>query len=895
VGIGPGTRLENFELIARLASGGMGEVWLARDLQLHRKVALKLLPLHLSEDSDRITRLRQEARTASALNHPNVCTIHALGSAADGRVFIAMEFVEGSTLRQRLAGGPTTIRQALDITSQIASALAAAHDAGVIHRDVKPENVMIRADGLVKVLDFGLARFEATAPGGHTTRTALARDDVAGTITYMSPEQARGEPLDRRSDIFSLGAVLYEMVTGRQAFAGTTTAIVYEAILNRMPIPPVRATSDVPARLGDIINRCLEKDATLRYQTASDLRTDVMRLQRDSERHTDPANGRDIAAQRSSVQPHRYRRAVAAIAVLLSMFGAAVLGTSIFRSRRNELQEVQLTTNSSEAPVSAAAISPDGRYLAYADDGGIHVRLIDSRETHTLSVPNIGTINRLAWFPDGGKLLVSADAVPPAKTPSIWSVSLIGGSSRKLHDDGIEGFVAPDGARITFVDSSRTGVWMMGPAGEDPYRVVTVNAGEELHQPGFWLNGSRHVYGHVRSLPDKSGDLMMNVSLEARDPDGHTDVLISDPGLRGAVRLPDGRLIYSLVAQPILNRGGSSLWEAETDPRSGVPRGKPRQIGTSPDGALVGFSASADGRRIAFVKRSLQHDVYIADLPLSLPLSARRLTLDDSDDFATNWTPDSKAVLFTSDRNGTRDIFKQGLDQRAPEAIVTGPDDDSGPTAVTPDGAWYYYLVNTRGWTSTFLRRTTIMRIAAAGGPPQRVRDGSPWQFVLCAQPPSQTCVFVDREGTRYDIYALDPIHGKGRRMASTDLGSEPYAAAAISPDGSRVAIMMASGRRLRIVSLRGDPDRDVTIHDRPLVVNAFYWSADGAGCYLSSPSGATTGTDLLHVDLDGHVTVIWHQPESSLMMSAIPSPDGRHLALTRASAISNVWMIKRF
>ena len=652
---------------------------------------------------------------------------------------------------------------------------------------------------------------------------------------------------------------------------------------------------DVPARLEEIISRALEKDRDLRHQTASDLRADLIRLQRDSEPRADVTSGREIIARLSSVSRPRHRRAAIGIVVLLSILGAAAVVTSILQSRRTALQETQLTTNSSEAPVTAAAISPDGKYVAYADHSGIHVRVIDSRETHTVAVPDIGGINRLAWFPDGSRLLISTDATTAAGTPSIWSVPLIGGSPRKLHDDGIEGFVSPDGARITFVDARRTAVWLMGAGGEDPKRVITASAGDEFHFPGFWWNGT-HVFGRFRLLQDKSGDLKMNVSLEARDREGQTVVLLSDPGLRGAIRLADGRLIYSLVAQPVLNRGGS-LWETDADPLTGVPRGKPRQIRISPEGpALWQFSSTADGMRIAVVKRSPQMDVYIADLPLGVPVNPRRMTLDDSDDFATNWTTDSKAVLFTSDRNGTRDIFKQALDQRTPEAVVTGPDDDSGPTAVTPDGGWYYYIVNSRGWMSTSRRRSMLMRISATGGSPERVSDGPAFQLALCAQPPSQTCVLVERESTRYDIYALDPIQGKGSRLARTELGSEVFTPAALSSDGSRVAIEMVAKRRMRIVSLRGEQDREVPLGDQPLYGDMFFWSADGAGWYLSSTSagGPSSGTDLQYVDLNGHVTVVWHQPVLS-PMSAIPSPDGRHLALTRASMVSNVWMIKGF
>ena len=202
--IGPGSRLETYELVAHIGRGGMGDVWLARDLRLDRKVAVKVLPPHLTDDPDRIARFRQEARATSALNDPNVCTIHTLGETDDGRLFIAMEYIDGTTLRQRLASGPTAIPEALDISAQVASGLAAAHTAGVIHRDVKPENVMIRADGLVKILDFGLAKLDPTIVSfelAQSTRTAIDTDSgqVMGTIAYMSPEQACGEALDSRT------------------------------------------------------------------------------------------------------------------------------------------------------------------------------------------------------------------------------------------------------------------------------------------------------------------------------------------------------------------------------------------------------------------------------------------------------------------------------------------------------------------------------------------------------------------------------------------------------------------------------------------------------------------------------------------------------------------------
>ena len=526
MGIGPGSRLDTYEILAPLGAGGMGEVWLARDLRLDRKVALKVLPSQLAEDTERVARFQQEARAASALNHPNVCTIHALGVADDGRLFIAMEYIDGATLRQLLATGRRSLPETLDHATQIASALAAAHAASVIHRDLKPENVMVRGDGLVKVLDFGLAKLAPTLSACETaqsTRTSLPSNDgrVMGTIGYMSPEQARAEPLDARTDIFSVGTVLYEMVTGRRAFPGNSTAVVLDGILNRLPTAPTHLDANVPPRLEDIIDKALEKDRELRYQTASELRADLIRLKRDTD-----ASGvigvRDTSAVAKS-RKSRYRsRTAAALAALML---AAILAIVAVRSRalqllvsRSELQEVQLTTNSPENPVSAAAISPDGKYLAYSDLTGLHLRLIDSGETHTIATPDIGDINRVLWFPDGSKLVVSGEGAVKGARPAIWSVSIVGGSPRKLAEDGLEACVSLDGSQIAFVEADRRRIWIMGANGEDPHPVVTTTPEEAFHLPA-WTNAGLG-YARVRSTADTSGTIKTEVIAERRDREG---------------------------------------------------------------------------------------------------------------------------------------------------------------------------------------------------------------------------------------------------------------------------------------------------------------------------------------------------------------------------------------
>ena len=278
-----GKQIGRYRVLSHIGRGGMGEVFLAQDTSLGRKVALKLLPPDFTRNEERLRRFRQEARATSALNHPNILTIHEIGQ--DGTLhFIATEYVEGETLREHISRAPMTLGQALDVAVQVASALAAAHQAGIIHRDIKPENIMVRQDGIVKVLDFGIAKLgqvmSPTIDTQATTRLMVQTEPgrVMGTVAYMSPEQARGEEIDARSDLFSFGVVLYEMATGQPAFKGNTAAVIFDAILNKVPISPVLLNSALPNELEQIINMALQKDRQLRYRSAEAMARDLRSL-----------------------------------------------------------------------------------------------------------------------------------------------------------------------------------------------------------------------------------------------------------------------------------------------------------------------------------------------------------------------------------------------------------------------------------------------------------------------------------------------------------------------------------------------------------------------------------------------------------------------------------------
>jgi len=564
VALTPGTKLGEYEVKSMLGEGGMGEVYRARDAQLRRDVAIKVLPALFATDADRLRRFEQEARAAAALNHPNILAVFQMGTH-EGSPYLVSELLEGETLREQLKRGRIPLRKAIDHGVQMARGLSAAHEKGIVHRDLKPENLFVTKDGRVKILDFGLAKLTQAqlADNAPTIEGATEPGAVMGTVGYMSPEQVRGQAADHRTDIFSFGAILYEMLAGKRAFQKPTAADTQSAILNEDPPSISQVTTSIPPALQRVVHRCLEKNPEQRFQSASDLAFALDALSETS----------GSAATLSNREPLRIYRLWPVVAVLVAVI-AVVLVVRIQTRRhaepRRELVERQLTANPTENSISAWTISRDGKYLAYTDfmSKNLYLLAIDNGEIRQVSLP--ATYYPADWFPDGNHLLL-VGGPGGGYSGDLWKMSTWDSSLRKLWSgDASQAAVSPDGSQIAFMKGGG-GVWLMGADGEGPREI---SSSHDFQNIAWSPTGQRLAY--IRSQGDYS---KRQVTIETCDLSGGArTVVLSDPGLwspdgfNGIAWLLDGRIIYSVDSK---NSSGndSDLWAITADPNTGKQTG----------------------------------------------------------------------------------------------------------------------------------------------------------------------------------------------------------------------------------------------------------------------------------------------------------------------------------
>ncbi len=452
MGIAVGTRFDHFEIIAPLGAGGMGEVYLALDMRLERHLAIKLLPLESTREVDRVRRFIQEAKAASSLNHPNIITIYEIGEM-EGSYYIATELIEGQTLRHRLRENRPNLNDALNITLQIVNAVAAAHAAGIIHRDLKPENVMVRPDGLTKVLDFGLAKLtaiptrEVDTQADTMMQAGTAPGIIMGTLRYMSPEQARGMPVDARTDIFSIGVVLYEMITGRAPFSGETTSDVIAAILTAEPPPVTAVNTEAPVELQRIVSRALCKDKESRYQSSKDLLADLKTLHQDlefsaklsqsAEKLKTHHTGEVTPTPPSVVATGKFRPIHALVVLPAILLAAGIIWWFVAgRGDKTETTsplslktaEVASWRSSSGEAYSIGSFSPDAKMMAFTSTKigarNIWVKQTASGEAVQITKDEFGNESPI-WSPDRNEVAFFSTR---GNQPGIWRIPALGGS-----------------------------------------------------------------------------------------------------------------------------------------------------------------------------------------------------------------------------------------------------------------------------------------------------------------------------------------------------------------------------------------------------------------------------------------------------------------------------------
>jgi Tol biopolymer transport system component len=859
--------LGRYRLVSLIGEGGMGKVYKAFDSSLERSVAIKILPADVVRDPARVARFMQEARAASALNHPHVMTVYDIGEEklegeAESTRFIAMELIEGSTLRELINREQMDLRRGLKIAMQVAEGLAAAHAAGIVHRDLKPENVMVNQAGFAKILDFGLAKLRILddADGGADKSRTIAKASepgtVMGTVGYMSPEQARGLPVDQRSDVFSLGCVLYEIATGRRAFRGDSSVDTMHKIIYSDPDPIRTLRQDLPPELARIVRKSLAKDADERYQSAKEVAIDLRDLLREIDSNPSGASfpGVIAAAPPARKSPWVF---VAVGALVL----AAVAMTFVFRSRRpaaaaRSASAMRITRITANGKVIAAVISPDAKYVAYvvSEQGqqALAVRQMATGQTLTL-IPNRRTAYwGMAFTPDSSSIYF---AIKDSSTPAgaMYQISALGGAPRKIIDDiDSQPTFSPDGTQMAFMRAKH-------PAQDQSAVIVAKSDGTAAHVlakvttpeyfvPIFfagasWSPDGKLIATTVLDRPARSARLvaidtatgaMRTIAAPpwkfaaqvAWLPDGKGLVTIArgngwqETGQVWYVPYPTGEpqqitndlFDYRIVS---LSGDGKSLVTVgsytATDMWLLPDGGAPRRIEGSKQEALYGVDPLPDGRLLTTSIETGKFDIWLVN---EEGTGRTLLTHDENVNRYPVVTPDLKSIVYHSQTTNANEICRMNLDGSGRTVLARTGLPGAVP-AVSPDGKWLVYedfVPSADATRSSGL--LGLMRVPMSGGTPQKV--SGEW-LARPAFSPDGTKLAVtlnDRSSSRFFVAVLPAEGGPVTRIS--EFAVTASSAVKWSDDGSSLIVNTAPNDRanLWMVPLDGAPWRRMTNFD---------------------------------------------------------------------------------
>jgi len=930
MGVPSGTRLGRYEVRSLLGVGGMGEVYLAQDLQLRRSVALKLLPPQFTRDDERLRRFKQEAFAASSLNHPNIFTIFEIGQH-DASHFIVTEYIDGQSLRQLTSQGPIELHQVLDWGTQIASALAAAHTAKIIHRDIKPDNIMVRRDGYVKVLDFGLAKLSesrnlASDPEAATLQVIQTDPGkVMGTVSYMSPEQTRGLQLDERTDIWSLGVILYELIAGRPPFEGLSTSDVVASILRTEPVPLQRFSPDVPDELQRIVRKSLQKDPDERYHLAKEMAIDLKNLRRDLElnaeieRSVQPFGSADrrsgiqsrtnmnfshavpdtapVSQQRSTASAETFPKdrpqySIASKLVLGGIVLTLIVVAFIFinywmKGTRSvePVTDMRITRLTTTGRVDQAVISPDGKQVfhAVAENGlqSLRVRQVNTNSDKEVVPPSDVRYHKLIFSPDGDFVYyVATDR--NSISSNLYSIDVLGGSARKLISNVTSAVtLSPDGQSVAFIRN-------MADVGEDVVIVADVTGSNERKiaarkLPNFfgsvtWSPKGNSIVCAAGSFVPSYNTYLIEIRLD--DPKEKQISSRNWPSMGDIAWVPDSSGLVFTASDPDSSGSDSQqVWYVR------YPEGEARRITNNDLNSYRGVSVTSDSKRLVTLQSASTCNLWVANnsdwnQPTQVTTGSR---LDGRNGVA--FMTDGQ-VVYSASAGGNMDLWVMNADGSNQRQLTANSRNNTQPV-VTRDGR-YVVFSSDRSGTSN------IWRVDQDGTNPRQLTSGSGEVNPHCA-PDAKWVVYTLRGAGKPTVWRVSIDGGAPERIID-GYATNP----AVSPDGEAIACFYRQHpneqMKLGLFSINGgQPIRTFdmgAISAFDPASSALRWTAEGRA--------------LTYVLTTGDVSNLWSQPvsgepakqltrfKSSRIFSFDWSPEGQ-LILSRGTVTSDVVLLSNF
>ncbi|HEV7745891.1 MAG TPA: protein kinase [Pyrinomonadaceae bacterium] len=918
----PTGNLGSYRILSTLGRGGMGEVLLAEDSRLGRKVALKLLPSSFTNDPDRLARFEREARAASALNHPNILTIYEVGSF-DGRQFIASEYVEGETLRQRQLHSPLKLSEVLDVAVQVVSALAAAHQAHIVHRDIKPENIMLRPDAYAKVVDFGLAKLTAKpTPSSDTSLPTMRQVDtdtgvVMGTTAYMSPEQARGLTLDARTDIWSFGVVLYEMVSGVTPFKGATPSDLIVSILDREPAPLPATGSVIPPELDWIIRKALRKDREERYQTARELLGDLRSLKRQidfaaqNERTliSEDAAPLSVSPSISTDQPRalstaevgrtktithaqsvavasRKRTVAIAAALAALLVGAIFIGYKLWPGKKSAtFQSMKITRLTNSGKVIDSIISPDGKYLVYVlSDAGkqsLWIRQV-SIANDKLIVPaaQMGVFG-ITFTRDGNDVYYVIKVNMDKGT--LYRVPALGGTPVKILE-GVDAPVSssPDGKQLAFLRGSfpnqGESALMIANSDGSGERILATRKSPKAFVPIFFTGPAWSPDGKLIATSVGSFDASFRIFTFAVTDGKETDLTPNAPW-RFTARvewLPDMSGLLAIAGE---GPGVCQVWLLS------YPGGSMQRI-TNDLAAYRALSIANDGTKFSTIQSSGLVNIWIAaegDTDHALQLPTGNVGFFGSSGNTVSWTP-KDGLVFISNESTNLDIWSMDANGENRKQLTSNAGYNFSPQ-VSPDGRYIVFVSNRGG-------NRNVWRMDINGNNPRQLTNGTA-EATPTITPDNNWVIYSSLVGGRFTLWKVG-IDGGNPVELTNRVATSPT----LSPDGKYVAYMfpasldpLAPPNRIAIMPIAGgEPAKVIEIPSTSTVAPSAHWSADGKSIMYTV--NINNVTNIWSQPLDGGAPKQVSEFKDSLMTGFAWSNDGKKLACTRGVLMRDAVLI---